>query len=102
MPSKATSLNRNPVVRDGAGYATEGSNAPGVVNRKLIVATNSRMASTLPAVDALGHHGLTAIKAAAPNSNTPSSTENVYTEKISYSQLMTGLSETSGAMPCAS
>jgi hypothetical protein len=39
---------------------------------------------------------LTAIKTAAATSDTPSSAENVYTEKMSFTQLMNGLSETSG------
>jgi hypothetical protein len=60
------------------------------------------MASALPRIDTLGHQGLTAIKTAAATSNTPSRTEKVYTEKISYSQLMNGLSETSGWIPSAS
>ena len=94
---------RNPPVRDSRGKPpTDSSKTPGVVNRKLIVAANSRMASALPRIDSFGHHGLTAIKTAAATSNTPSSTENVYTEKMSYSQLMNGLSDTSGWMPVAS
>src|SRR5215208_1813406 len=83
-PSSATSLMRNPPVTDNNGKPpTDSSKTPGVVNRKLIVAANNTIASPLPRIDTLGHHGLTAIKTAAATSNTPSSTENVYTEKMS-------------------
>jgi hypothetical protein len=72
------------------------------VNRKLMVATNRTMASRLPRIDTLGHHGLTASNTAAATSNTPSRAENVLTEKMSYIQLISGLSDTRGSMPLAS
>ena len=43
----------------------------GVVNRKLMVPTNRTTASALPAADARGHHGRTAISTAAMISNVP-------------------------------
>ena len=69
---------------------------------KLIVARKSRIARMLPRIDALGHHGLTASSTAAASSNTPSNAEKVRTEKMSYSQLINGLLDTSGTMPSAS
>ncbi len=61
-----------------------------------------RSASRLPATETLGHHGLTASNTAAAISKTPSRAENVDTEKTSYTQLIKGLSDTSGTMPSAS
>ncbi len=84
MPSKAMSFIRNPPASDSAGNPPwAASNTPGVVNMKLIVARNSAIASRLPNRDTRGHQGLTASSTAAASSNTPSSAENVYTEKMS-------------------
>jgi hypothetical protein len=59
-----------------------GSLTPGVVNKKLIVARNSTMASTLPTMESHGDRGLIAINTAAATSKTPSSAENVYTGRM--------------------
>jgi hypothetical protein len=69
---------------------------------KLIVAAKSAIASRLPPMEIFGHHGLTASKTPAAISKTPSSAEKVCTEKISYTQLMSGLSDTRPTMPSAS
>ena len=69
IPSSATSLIRNWPVEDSIGKPpSAASNTPGVVNRKLSVATNSPTAITLPTADTLGHHGPTASSTAAATS----------------------------------
>src|SRR6201999_3749749 len=66
-PRSATSLIRNCPVDDSTGKPpADISPTPGVVNRKLIVATNSPIAITLPTADTRGHQGLTASSPAAP------------------------------------
>lgn len=60
------------------------------------------MASTLPSADTRGSHGLTASSAAVASSRTPSSAENVVTEKMSYIQLIRGLFATRDSIPWAS
>ena len=77
-PSSGMSLSRNSPVNDSAGNPPPaGSLTPGVVKRKLIVDTNKRMESRLPAIDSLGATGLMASRMAAVSSTTPSSAENV-------------------------
>ena len=49
---------------------------------KLSVTTNIPIAITLPTMDALGAHGLTAISAAVASSTTPSTAEKVVTEGV--------------------
>lgn len=74
---------RNPPSNDKAGNPPwDASKTPGVVNMKLIVATNNMIASRLPTADTLGHHGLTASSAAAASSNTPSSAEKADGEDV--------------------
>lgn len=57
-----------------------GSVTPGVVNKKLTVLTNSRMASRLPSTDNFGANGLIASRIAALTSTTPSRSENTFSD----------------------
>jgi hypothetical protein len=65
------SFSRNSPISDSAGKPPPaGSLTPGVVNRKLIVETNSATANTLPVMEGLGAIGLSTISTAAASSNT--------------------------------
>ena len=75
---------RNPQRSDGIGKPpASAAQTPGVVIRKLRVARNRPTAITLPTTDMRGAQGLTANRAAALSSTTPSTVENARTEKMS-------------------
>jgi len=81
-PSRTRSFRRNSASSVIAGNPPPaGSPIPGVVNRKLIVETNSRIDSRLPRTEMRAATGFMARSIAALTSMTPSSAEKAYSGK---------------------